>query len=70
MFTVSLTGTAVLRACHIAQGSGGRFNAIVKEYKGVEAGEKLVVAFAPAMTGEQGPGAVPVLCGMELVREP
>lgn len=62
VFSVALQGKQVLAGIDVAKAAGGPDRAVVKEFKGIRAGDELKVAFTPA-AGE------PVICGIEIVAE-
>jgi outer membrane protein assembly factor BamB len=65
-FSVSLQGKEVVQDLDIARETGGAKQALVKEFKGIQAGKELNVRLVPT------PGAavaVPVLCGIEIIAE-
>jgi WD40 repeat protein len=67
VFDVAVQGRPVLTGFDVVRESGGRYNGIVREFRGTMFRGKLVVEF----TGRAGaePRAAPLLCGIEVVRE-
>jgi hypothetical protein len=65
VFDVLLQKQEVLKGFDIMKESGGQNRAVLREFKGVSAGDTLTVAFrqAPGMT------APALLCGVEIVAE-
>ncbi|MCH8043128.1 MAG: PQQ-binding-like beta-propeller repeat protein [Planctomycetes bacterium] len=66
VFNVSLQGKKVLDKFDVAAVAGGPNRSVVKEFKGVQIRDSLVIEFSP--TKESVRGAT--LCGIELVVEP
>jgi outer membrane protein assembly factor BamB len=65
VFDVLLQKQEVLRGFDIVKESGGRNRALVREFRGVSAGDTLTVAFRQA----PGVAAPALLCGVEIVAE-
>jgi hypothetical protein len=68
VFDVKLQGRTVLKDFDILKESGGTQRALVKEFKGVEAGENLVLELLPR-GNPAALAATPVINGIEIVRE-
>ena len=66
IFDVLLQGKVVTESVDIAADAGGVRKALVKEYRGVEVSDKLVIQLRPTDTS---PIKSPVLCGIEATRE-
>jgi hypothetical protein len=66
VFDVRVQDQTFLAGFDIVKETGGRNRALVKEIKGVAVKDKLVVQFAGE--GKEA-GSVPLLCGVEVVRE-
>jgi len=63
VFDVAIQGKAALRAFDIARAAGGPNRPVIKELKGIRAGESLTVTLAPR------PGSrPPLICGLEIIR--
>jgi len=69
VFDVTMQGEAALRGFDIAKETGGRYRAVVKEFKGVKVKDKLLLRFAATKNGDSTAASAPVLCGIEVVRE-
>jgi hypothetical protein len=65
VFRVRLQGTEVLPELDIA-GEAGAMTALVKEFRGIEVRDQLVVELDPAGSGDQ---PKPILCGLEVVAQ-
>src|SRR5262249_40146566 len=68
-FDVKLQGKTVLSNFDIVKEAGGANRGIVKEFKGVQVTDRLDVRFLPAENAEPTSANVPLLCGIEVVRE-
>ena len=68
VFDVKLQGRTVLKGLDIFKEAGGAQRALVKEFKGVEAGETLLLEFVPQGKAS-APAAMPLVSGIEIVRE-
>jgi len=68
VFDVKLQGRDVLTNFDIFKESGGAARALVRELKGVEAADSLVLELLPR-TRPAGEAAMPVVSGIEIVRE-
>jgi len=71
VFAVRLQGEEVLAKFDIAR-QAGRGTAVVKEFAGIRATDKLEVVLAPGhrpKVGPAGESAPPLLCGLEIVAE-
>ncbi len=66
IFDVALQGQNVLRGFDVAKEAGGAKRPVVKEFNGVNVKDALTVALKPAASAR---GAMPVLCGIEVVAE-
>jgi hypothetical protein len=66
MFDVKLGDQWVLKDFDIVKEAGGPRRAVTKEFKGVKLKDRLALELAPS---KKTPGAVPVLCGLEAVKE-
>jgi len=64
-----MQGEAALTGFDIAKETGGRYRAVVKEFKGVKVKDKLLLRFAATKNGDSTAASAPVLCGIEVVRE-
>jgi hypothetical protein len=62
VFDVAVAGRTVLKDFDIAREAGGPLKEVVREIKGIRAGQTLTLALTPTV-GE------PLLCGVELVAE-
>jgi hypothetical protein len=60
VFSVAIQGKEVLRDFDVVKAAGGPMRAIVKEFKGVQAGEDLEITLTPK-TGQPALAAVEVL---------
>jgi hypothetical protein len=69
VFDVKLQGRRVRSRCDIAGETGGANRALMAEFSGVEVTDKLVVELVPAMAGRLAPEQMPILQGIEVVRE-
>ena len=68
VFNVKIQDKPVLANFDVAEEVGGRCRAIVKEFKGIEAGDKLTIDLAPK-TPNTPPEKGPILQTVEVVRE-
>lgn len=72
-FAVAVQGRTVLENLDVAAESGGRFRPLVKEFKGIDAGDRIEISFAASESSEPAPGAphetLPILSGLEVIRE-
>jgi hypothetical protein len=69
VFDVAVQGETVLQGLDVVRAAGGRNRALVKELKGVKASDQIVIELTPE--GEpSGRDALPVICGVEVVKEP
>jgi len=68
VFDVKLQGRTVLKNLDVSKETGGRPKALVKEVKGIEAAEALTLELEPKGKGA-APAAMPVISGIEIVRE-
>ena len=66
VFSIALQGQPALKDFDIAKVAGGRYRAIVKEFKGVGVQTNLEVALTPS---DKSSKAMPVLCGIEVIEE-
>ena len=60
VFSVNLQGQQVLKDFDVVKAAGGPMRGVIKEFKGIQAGTKLVVAFTPGKSK-------PVISGIEVV---
>lgn len=67
VFHVAICGNEVLRDFDTAREAGGPHRAVVKEFRGIRVAENLVVELTPSDAAEV---KLPVLCGVEIVRQP
>jgi hypothetical protein len=65
VFDVRLQGKPVLESLDIAKATGDQHRALVKEFRGIQVEEKLLVEFAP-LSKSKHPA---VLCGVEILAE-
>jgi hypothetical protein len=68
MFDVAVQGKTVLKGLDIVNRAGGRNRAIVKEFNGIEASERIVID----LTSKRQPpddNALPVISGVEVRQE-
>jgi WD40 repeat protein len=65
-FDVTVQSKAVLEKFDIVKEAGGRNRVVMKEFKGIEVKDRLTLGFTG--TGTEA-ASVPLLCGLELVRE-
>ncbi|HEY8505430.1 MAG TPA: PQQ-binding-like beta-propeller repeat protein [Gemmataceae bacterium] len=65
VFSVALQGEEVLKDFDVVREAGGPNRTLVREFKGVRAGETLELRLTPAA----GAKAAPLLCGLEVVEE-
>ena len=68
VFDISLQGNTVSRGFDLLKEAGGRNVPAVKEYRGVRAGDRLVIELT-SRPGADGPGAAPILNGIEVLLE-
>ncbi len=66
VFSIALQGQPVLKDFDVAKSAGGRYRAIVKEFKRVGVKSKLEVALTPSGGFNK---TMPVLCGIEVIAE-
>jgi len=65
LFDVSIQGQTVLEDFDIVRETGGRLKAVVKEFKGIEAGEALRIELVPTVS-DPTPEQLPLLNAIEL----
>ena len=68
VFSVKLQGKPALTDFDAAKEAGGRCRAVVKEFKGIEAGDNLTIDFAPKQRNAPADKG-PILQTVEIVRE-
>jgi len=68
VFDIKLQGKVAAEGFDPFQAAGGRNRAVVKEFRGVEAGEKLTLEFVPKTAGT-ATDQLPVLQGIEVERD-
>ncbi len=68
VFDIKLQGKVVAEGVDIFKEAGGKNRALVKEFPGIEAQDKLTLEFVPRTAGSD-PRQLPVLQGLEVVRE-
>jgi len=66
VFDVSIQGKTVLSAFDIVREAGGRFRPLIKEFRAVEASDRLTITLDPA--GAQT-GMLPILAALEVLAE-
>jgi outer membrane protein assembly factor BamB len=66
VFDVSIQGQKVLTSFDIIKETGGRYNPIVKEFKGIKVSDDLIVEFTPSNSDKS---YTPLICGMEIRNE-
>jgi len=69
LFDVKLQGRRVLADCDIAGETGGPNRALVKEFSGIEVAGPLLLELVPKSPGPLAPGQMPILQGIEVLRE-
>ncbi|MBY0523921.1 MAG: PQQ-binding-like beta-propeller repeat protein [Gemmataceae bacterium] len=69
LFDVKVQGQTVLSNFDIVKEAGARHRGIVREFKGIAIKDRLEVRFLPAESAEPSAANVPLLCGIEVVRE-
>jgi hypothetical protein len=69
VFDVKLQGKRVLADCDIAGATGGANRALIKEFPGIEVAGQLVVELVPKFPGPLTPRQMPILQGIEVLRE-
>ncbi|TKJ34439.1 MAG: hypothetical protein CEE38_18000 [Planctomycetes bacterium B3_Pla] len=65
LFNVSLQGRQVMENFDVVKQAGGTNRLVVKEFKGIEVKDDLMVALTPTAAGKAGP----MLCGIEIIAE-
>lgn len=68
LFDVAIQDQPALTAFDIVKEAGARHRAVIKEFKGISAADRLTITFT-APEGADTPATVPVLAGVEMVRE-
>lgn len=66
VFSVRLQGTTVLDSLDVAQAAGGKFRGLIKEFKGIQIEEELLVELAPLSDAKV---QATILCGVEILAE-
>jgi len=69
VFDIKIQDKAALSGFDIVKEAGGRNRALVKEFKGVLIKDRLELRFVPVESSEPSAATVPLLCGIEVVRE-
>ncbi|MCX5659454.1 MAG: PQQ-binding-like beta-propeller repeat protein [Planctomycetota bacterium] len=69
VFDVRIQGREALKDLDVAREAGGVRRALVKEFKGISAGESMVIEFAPHEKGKFNPDTTPILSGLEVYEE-
>jgi hypothetical protein len=70
LFNVSLQGEEVLHNFDIAREAGGRDQTVVKEFSGIPVSESLIISFEGQLKPDADPQSMPLLNGVELIRDP
>lgn len=68
VFDVKLQGNVVAKEFDVFKEAGAKNRPIVKEFRGIDAADELVVEFVPAVAGAT-PEELPILQGIEVERE-
>ena len=68
-FDVLIQGRPMLRGFDVVKEAGGVNGAVVREAKGVRAGDRIAVELVPVRAGAEAE-APPVLCAVEVIEEP
>jgi hypothetical protein len=69
VFDVRIQDKLALPSFDIVKESGGRYRPLVKEFKGIVMKDRLELRFVPPESMEPTAANVPLLCGIEVVRE-
>ncbi len=69
VFDIKLQGKTAARRFDIVSEAGGRRQALVKTFEGIDVASDLVVEFVPAKPAPRR-GEAPILCGIEAIRTP
>ncbi len=67
-FDIKLQGQVVAEQFDVVEQAGGRHKALIREFRGVEAGDKLTIELVPS-TNKPTNGQLPILQGVEIVKE-
>jgi len=68
IFDIKLQGNVVAQDFDVFQEAGGKNRPVIREFKGIEAGEKLTVEFL-TKAADPAREQLPILQGIEIVRE-
>lgn len=68
VFDIKLQGKVVAKNCDVFREAGGRSKALVKEFSGIDADEKLTIELVPGIA-KPSPDQLPILQGIEVIRE-
>ena len=69
VFDVAIQGRTVLEDLDVAGEAGARNVALVKEFRGIAAGDRMTLELVPKATGTGQTETVPVICALEIVEE-
>jgi outer membrane protein assembly factor BamB len=69
LFDIRLQGRRVLADCDVVRRAHGPHRALVEEFSGIEVADKLHLELVPKASGRLAPGQMPILQGVEVIRQ-